>query len=45
MTAVVVGGILQVAAVAAGAPLLVGTLRHLKARLVGRRGPAPSTGS
>jgi formate hydrogenlyase subunit 4 len=41
VTAVVVGGILQVAAVAAGAPLLVGTLRRLKARLVGRRGPAP----
>jgi formate hydrogenlyase subunit 4 len=27
--------------VALGAPLLVGTLRALKARLVGRRGPAP----
>ena len=31
----------QVAVVAAGAPLLVGVLRTLKARLVGRRGPNP----
>jgi formate hydrogenlyase subunit 4 len=33
--------VLQTLAVAVGAPLLVGTLRTLKARLVGRRGPAP----
>jgi formate hydrogenlyase subunit 4 len=33
--------LLQGLAVALGAPLLVGTLRTLKARLVGRRGPAP----
>ena len=32
-------GLLQVAVVAGGAPLLVGVLRTLKARLVGRRGP------
>jgi formate hydrogenlyase subunit 4 len=32
---------LQALVVAAGAPLLVGTLRTLKARLVGRRGPKP----
>jgi formate hydrogenlyase subunit 4 len=31
----------QVVVVAAGAPLVVGVLRTLKARLVGRRGPAP----
>ncbi len=34
-------GLLQGVAVALGAPLLVGTLRTLKARMVGRRGPAP----
>ena len=34
-------GLLQVFVVAAGAPLLVGVLRTLKARLVGRRGPSP----
>jgi formate hydrogenlyase subunit 4 len=33
--------LVQTVAVAVGAPLLVGTLRTLKARLVGRRGPAP----
>ena len=32
-------GLLQVSVVAGGAPLLVGALRTLKARLVGRRGP------
>jgi formate hydrogenlyase subunit 4 len=32
-------GLLQVALAAAGAPLLTGALRTLKARLVGRRGP------
>jgi formate hydrogenlyase subunit 4 len=37
----VVLALLQTVAVALGAPLLVGTLRTLKARLVGRRGPAP----
>jgi len=35
----VVLAVLQVLVVAAGAPLLVGALRTLKARLVGRRGP------
>ncbi|HUG38063.1 MAG TPA: respiratory chain complex I subunit 1 family protein [Candidatus Limnocylindrales bacterium] len=34
-------GLVQLVVVAAGAPLLVGLLRTLKARLVGRRGPAP----
>jgi formate hydrogenlyase subunit 4 len=34
-------GLLQVVLVAAGAPLLTGTLRLLRARLVGRRGPSP----
>jgi len=33
--------LLQTLVVGLGAPLLVGTLRTLKARLVGRRGPAP----
>jgi len=33
--------IVQVVIVGAGAPLLVGALRTLKARLVGRRGPSP----
>jgi len=37
----VIGALAQVAAVAGGAPLLVGLLRTLKARLVGRRGPRP----
>jgi len=41
MTGDVVVAVLHVAVVAAGAPLLVGVLRTLKARLVGRRGPAP----
>jgi len=31
----------QVIVVGAGAPLLLGLLRTLKARLVGRRGPSP----
>ncbi len=39
MTAEVVLALLQVVVVTAGAPLLVGALRTLKARLVGRRGP------
>lgn len=34
------GGLLQAALAAAGAPLVVGALRTLKARLVGRRGPS-----
>jgi formate hydrogenlyase subunit 4 len=33
--------LVQLVVVAAGAPLLTGTLRMLKARLVGRRGPRP----
>ena len=33
--------VLQALVVGLGAPLLVGTLRTLKARLVGRRGPSP----
>src|SRR5206468_6061342 len=33
--------IVQILIVGAGAPLLVGTLRTLKARLMGRRGPSP----
>jgi formate hydrogenlyase subunit 4 len=37
----VVVAALHVLAVALGAPLLVGVLRTLKARLVGRRGPSP----
>src|SRR5262249_47803825 len=37
----VVLALLQTLTVAVGAPLMVGTLRTLKARLVGRRGPAP----
>ena len=39
MTADVVLALLQVVVVTAGAPLLVGSVRTLKARLVGRRGP------
>jgi formate hydrogenlyase subunit 4 len=39
MTAEIVLAVLQVLVVAAGGPLLVGALRTLKARLVGRRGP------
>lgn len=39
MTVEVVLAVIQVLVVAAGAPLLVGVLRTLKARLVGRRGP------
>lgn len=34
-------GVVQLLVVAGGAPLLVGLLRTLKARLVGRRGPNP----
>jgi formate hydrogenlyase subunit 4 len=37
----VVAAVLQLLVVALGAPLLVGVLRTLKARLVGRRGPRP----
>jgi formate hydrogenlyase subunit 4 len=37
----IVSGLLQVAVVGGGAPLLVGLLRTVKARLVGRRGPRP----
>jgi formate hydrogenlyase subunit 4 len=36
-----VAALVQVAVVGAGGPLLVGLLRTLKARLVGRRGPRP----
>jgi len=39
MTADVILAVIQVLVVAAGAPLLMGVLRTLKARLVGRRGP------
>ncbi|MGI0052602.1 MAG: respiratory chain complex I subunit 1 family protein [Nitrososphaeraceae archaeon] len=39
MTADVVVAVIQVLVVAAGAPLLMGALRTLRARLVGRRGP------
>jgi len=39
MTADVILAVIQVLVVTAGAPLLVGALRTLKARLVGRRGP------
>jgi formate hydrogenlyase subunit 4 len=42
VTAVLLVAVAQVILVAAAAPLLVGTLRTLKARLVGRRGPRPS---
>jgi len=38
---VVLLAVLQAAVVALGAPLMVGTLRTLKARLVGHRGPVP----
>ena len=41
MTAALLAGLAQVLVVAAGAPLLVGVVRTLKARLVGRRGPNP----
>lgn len=37
----IVGGLVQMVVVGAGAPLLIGLLRTLKARLVGRRGPNP----
>jgi formate hydrogenlyase subunit 4 len=39
MTADVILAVIQVLVVTAGAPLLVGALRTLKAKLVGRRGP------
>jgi formate hydrogenlyase subunit 4 len=39
--AAVAVAIVQILIVGAGAPLLVGTLRTLKARLMGRRGPSP----
>ena len=39
MTADVILAVIQVLVVTAGAPLLVGALRTLRARLVGRRGP------
>jgi formate hydrogenlyase subunit 4 len=39
--AAVAVGLVQVVVVGAGAPLLVGVLRTLKARLMGRRGPSP----
>ena len=41
MTGTVAIGLLQILVVALGAPLLVGVLRTLEARLVGRRGPTP----
>ena len=41
MTATVIVAALDIASVVAGAPLLVGVLRTLEARLVGRRGPSP----
>ena len=41
MTNALILAILQAAFVVLAAPLVVGTLRTLKARLVGRRGPAP----
>ena len=41
MTTAILGGLAQVVVVAAAAPLLVGLVRTLKARLVGRRGPDP----
>ena len=41
MIATLALAVVQIAIVAFGAPLLVGTLRTLKARLVGRQGPSP----
>ncbi len=41
MTANLVSGVLQMLVVGAGAPLLLGLVRTLKARFVGRRGPDP----
>ena len=41
MIAAITVAVAQVIVVGAGAPLLVGLLRTLKARLVGRRGPSP----
>jgi len=36
-----VGAVVQLALVSLGSPLLIGVVRTLKARLVGRRGPSP----
>ena len=41
MTAAILAALAQTLVVAAGAPLLAGLIRTLKARLVGRRGPSP----
>ena len=41
MTAAILAALAQTLVVAAAAPLLVGLIRTLKARLVGRRGPYP----
>ncbi|HET6368642.1 MAG TPA: NADH-quinone oxidoreductase subunit H [Pseudomonadales bacterium] len=41
MTAAILAALAQTLVVAAAAPLLVGLIRTLKARLVGRRGPNP----
>jgi formate hydrogenlyase subunit 4 len=41
VTAAILAALAQTLVVAAGAPLLVGLIRTLKARLVGRRGPSP----
>ena len=41
MTATILAALAQTLVVAVGAPLLVGLIRTLKARLVGRRGPHP----
>ena len=41
MIAGIAVAIVQLVIVGAGAPLLVGALRTIKARLVGRRGPSP----
>jgi len=41
VTAAILAALAQTLVVAAGAPLLVGLIRTLKARLVGRRGPNP----
>ena len=41
MIADLASGLLQIVVVAAGGPFLVGLLRTLKARLMGRRGPPP----
>ena len=41
MTGAIVGALLQAVVVAVASPLLLGLVRTLKARLVGRRGPDP----